>query len=589
MRLIAAFILGIGLGYVIFSIQHTSNFPVVDTEPVVQTETQQKERVIPASAQAVKKLPERSISTSASNINGVVSVELYGVGGKQVYRGQGVLVGSERTLILPIMALQNAKTGRVFDEHGNQYDIGNVIAINTHTGIVALKNNLSRGQYFKVSEDHSLYLGRDFVSQSLGGKNEGTITSSPIEQESGVLVFTAHFEKSLDLTGSALMDIENKYLIGIVIGDGQNSFDYDVVDSTAILKLLNSMPVTAPMSIAEFSSQYIEKTPAGVLAQVAAYVREHKWQKAIGLSEQLLEQDASYFGRLRVHLELSYYSRAKYLLESGRLSEARALLDKAINLMGENGQRAILYSMVEHKLGNFRKARDVLRQAVVFDPELEDAVNPMIRKLVHAELNQSVNSGSDADKIQMLNNELAYDQYNPVYHYILGKLYYRSGEYREAAESLSRAIYLDNQYEDELLPLLRAAQDKQDLPLLIEVPYRADGSSMHVDVYLNDSAEPFHFVLDTGATYTSISSDAAEQMGLSFSGNFITINTANGQISAPVINLESVSLNGATVHNVKTVMLSNLGGIDGLLGLNYLKHFNMEVDQTLGKISLSRK
>lgn len=265
------------------------------------------------------------------------------------------------------------------------------------------------------------------------------------------------------------------------------------------------------------------------------------------------------------------------------------MLDKAVNLMGENGQRAILYSIVEHKLGNYQKARDLLRQAVIFDSELVDTVNPMIRKLVDAELNQSINTGLDADKIQMLNNELAYDQYNPVYHYVLGKLYYRSGEYREAAESLSSAIYLDNSYEDELLPLLRAAQEKQDLPLLVEVPYRADGSSIHVEVYLNDSAEPFHFVLDTGATYTSISSDAAKQLGLSFGGNVISINTANGQISAPVINLQSVSLNGATVHNVQTVMLSNLGGVDGLLGLNYLKHFNMEVNQALGKISLSRK
>ena len=583
MRLIIVFILGVALGYGIFSVQHTYQLPVVETQSAIQIEVPQR------ATQVVQKTSEGSLLKSASNTSGVVRIELFGDGGKQKYRGQGVLIGQERTLILPMSVLQNARSGRVFDEHGNQYDIGNVISINTHTGIVALNNNFLQGKYLKVAEDHSLYLGRDFVSRSLGGKNEGSITSSPIEQESGVLVFTAHFKRSLDLTGSALLDQESNDLIGIVIGDGQNPFDYDVVDSTAILKLLNSMPVTTPISIAEFSSQYIEKTPAGVLAQVVAYVREGKWQKAIGLSEQLLEQDASYFSRLKDHLERAYYSQIKYLLESGKINEARSLLDRAVDLIGETGQRVILYSTLEHKLGNYRKARDMLRQAVVFDPELEDTVNPMIRKLVHVELNQSINSGSDLDKIQMLNNELAYDQYNPVFHYVLGKLYYRTGDYREAAESLSRAVYLDNQYEEELLPLIRAAQNKQDLPLLVEVPYRADGSSIHVEVYLNDSVEPFHFVLDTGATYTSISSDAAKQLGLSFSGNVITVSTANGQVSAPVINMQSVSLNGATVHNVQTVILSNLSGVDGLLGLNYLKHFNMEVDQVLGKISLSRK
>lgn len=202
MRLMIVFILGVAIGYGIFSIQHTYQLPVVETQPAIQIEVPQKATPV------VQKSPEESLLISASNTSGVVRVELFGDGGKRKYRGQGVLIGPERTLVLPMSVLQNSRSGRVFDEHGNQYDIGNVISINTHTGIVALKNNFSQGKYLEVSEDHSLYLGRDFASQSLGGKNKGTIISSPIEQESGVLVFTAHFEKSLGLTGSALLDPE---------------------------------------------------------------------------------------------------------------------------------------------------------------------------------------------------------------------------------------------------------------------------------------------------------------------------------------------------------------------------------------------
>lgn len=586
MRFIIVFLLGIAIGYGIFSIQHESNALFSTGQPVL-TSSPKVVKEVPASiAQKISKQHEISNTLRSS---GVVKVELYDGSGRQTFHGQGVIVGPAHALVLPASILSKAKTGSVFDADGGQYAIGNVIAVNQETGLVALQHYFKQSHALSVIAEESLYLGRDFVSLSLVGHHEGSIISSPIEQATGVIIYTAHFNQSMDVLGSALLDSEKKYLLGIVIGSGKNALEREVVDSTAILSLLNSIPMTVSMSIAEFSSEYNEKTPSGMFAQIASYMRDRKWQEAINLSEQLILEDILYFDRLKETLEEAYLSIVKKLVRMGKLNAAQDWLSRANSYLGDSVQNAILYSKIQYKLGNIKEARAALKQVVVSNPEHSDYVLAELRKIVHIELNQFNRRDFDEHKITLLNEEIDFDPNYPIYHYLLGKLYFRNGDYEASVESLYRAIYLDSSYEDELLPIINTAHEKSNLPELVEVPFTVDGKSIHVDVHLNNSATPFHFVLDTGASYTSISKAVADQLGLVFQGNAITLNTANGQITAPVVNLESVTLNGATVYNVQTVVLNKLNNIDGLLGLNFLSHFNMEMDHTNGKIGLSRR
>lgn len=592
MRLVIVFLLGVAVGYGIFSIQHERSVSIATIQsatPSLLSPPSLPSIVKETSDPAVKNTSEQPEIPKVVNSSGVVKVELYNGNGQQTFHGQGVIAGLARALVLPASVLRESRTGSVFDADGNQYAIGNVIAVNQETGIVALEHYFKKSHSLNVIEEESLYLGRDFVSLSLVGQHKGSIISSPIEQAVGVIVYTAHFSQSLDLLGSALLDTEKKYLLGIVIGEGENALEREVVDSTAVLNLLNSIPMTAPMSISEFSSEHIAKTPSGMFAQIASYMRANKWQEVIELSEQLIAIDALYFGRLKQNLEEAYASVIKGLYRLGKFSEAQEWLDRANSYLGDSAQHSILYSKIQYRLGNIKEARAALKQAIILNPELSGSILPELRRIVRAELNQFNRSDFDGSKIILLNEEIEFDPDYPMYHYLLGKFYFRKGDYEESIDSLYRAIYLDSSYENELLPVINAAQEKLDLPDLIEVPFTVTGKSIYVDVHLNKSLSPFHFVLDTGASYTSISKKVADQLGLFFHGNTITLNTANGQIIAPVTNLESVTLNGATVYNLQVVVLSNLDNIDGLLGLNFLSHFNMDMDHTNGKIGLSRR
>ena len=88
--------------------------------------------------------------------------------------------------------------------------------------------------------------------------------------------------------------------------------------------------------------------------------------------------------------------------------------------------------------------------------------------------------------------------------------------------------------------------------------------------------------LDTGATYILIPHHIAESLGYdpASSTERIPLTTASGVEIVPLITLESVSLLGRKVDNVKAVChdLPPTSHIDGLLGLSYFRNSRLKLD-----------
>jgi len=97
-------------------------------------------------------------------------------------------------------------------------------------------------------------------------------------------------------------------------------------------------------------------------------------------------------------------------------------------------------------------------------------------------------------------------------------------------------------------------------------------------------------VLDTGATYTMIPWYIAEELGYNpaASKEFISMTTASGTIEAPLITLDFVSILDMPVKNQQVIVhnLPESSHVDGLLGLNYLKHFKLTIDFKNGMLAL---
>jgi clan AA aspartic protease (TIGR02281 family) len=89
-------------------------------------------------------------------------------------------------------------------------------------------------------------------------------------------------------------------------------------------------------------------------------------------------------------------------------------------------------------------------------------------------------------------------------------------------------------------------------------------------------------VLDTGAAYTVIAWDVAKDIGYdpAISERRMPIITANGIIEAPLITVQSIHIRDLAAESVDVIChdIPEITGIEGLLGLSFLKHFRTLID-----------
>lgn len=121
----------------------------------------------------------------------------------------------------------------------------------------------------------------------------------------------------------------------------------------------------------------------------------------------------------------------------------------------------------------------------------------------------------------------------------------------------------------------------------IDVPHHGDRNHMLVSVRLNDRIDGT-FLLDTGATYVTLSSEMAKNLGIGLSGkNNVTVSLANGSnVSAQAVILESMQTGNARVNGVIAMVFPEPPhpGVDGLLGMSFLREFTIQLDPVNKKL-----
>jgi len=118
------------------------------------------------------------------------------------------------------------------------------------------------------------------------------------------------------------------------------------------------------------------------------------------------------------------------------------------------------------------------------------------------------------------------------------------------------------------------------------------GSVAMVQATLNNRRAA-KFVVDTGASYTLISNAVASDLGINLGSNPKTLpfQTANGLINAPIANMESISIGGLEIRNIAIAIHDAVPDpqVAGLLGLNFLSNFKMDIDTHKGVLHLEKK
>lgn len=133
---------------------------------------------------------------------------------------------------------------------------------------------------------------------------------------------------------------------------------------------------------------------------------------------------------------------------------------------------------------------------------------------------------------------------------------------------------------------------KRSSPDKISIPIEKNGQIVTVEATINQKTSA-RFVVDTGASFTMISSATARELDIDVSRNRPTIpfQTANGVIQAPLVSLESIDVGGMEVRNLTAAIhdFAPDSKISGLLGLDFLSSFRMDIDRDKGMLHLEKR
>ncbi len=123
-------------------------------------------------------------------------------------------------------------------------------------------------------------------------------------------------------------------------------------------------------------------------------------------------------------------------------------------------------------------------------------------------------------------------------------------------------------------------RSRGQIPASIAMPEGKKGVLLEADrlghyvVQGDVNGQTVTFLVDTGASGVSIPGKIAEELELTPGARF-PVTTANGTIMVYSTTLESLSIGELTRENVRASINSSMDGEVGLLGMTFLRHFEL--------------
>jgi clan AA aspartic protease (TIGR02281 family) len=113
------------------------------------------------------------------------------------------------------------------------------------------------------------------------------------------------------------------------------------------------------------------------------------------------------------------------------------------------------------------------------------------------------------------------------------------------------------------------------------------GGNFMVEVVFNNRVKAL-LMVDTGASLVTISERIAKQLGYRSNSNSaeIPFTTAGGMVWMPMVALDTVRVGGAEVDLVEASVNSQMGEMDGLLGMSFLGDYRVEMDTARSQMIL---
>ena len=322
--------------------------------------------------------------------------------------------------------------------------------------------------------------------------------------------------------------------------------------------------------------------------------------------------------RLEAHLNRENFEHAVQLYSDvySALSEAEsdqyrtAILDRS-RQFSSDGEHTKVISLLSKYTGLFFKDVPALKLLAYSQHQLQfyaDEIETLLLALNEAHLQQDIQKLNQALEYAVIAQDLAYVQDNDPESAVAfyQDLLLKRPDSAQLHLGLIRSIIRTGDIDSALTALdsvPNAADHLGKIARLREMalasrpangtlaPLRRAGNGFIVEARINASVR-VNLLIDTGASLTIIRPQALRRAGIGSNqiNSIRTLLTAGGDVKTPIYQLDSLSVGGETVAriDVGSIDLSGLKGIDGLLGMNYLSHFKITVNQDKPAILLLR-
>ena len=223
-----------------------------------------------------------------------------------------------------------------------------------------------------------------------------------------------------------------------------------------------------------------------------------------------------------------------------------------------------------------------------FETKQEEYYQARIHHLASEKLSALKGRGSWQAVVDFANEVRVQEPGYPPFMLAQAEAYVALGDF-ESADPLLRELLEISLYRDQARDLLAQI----DAAKLQEIAIKLDVMGEHylVNGIMNESSD-IRLMIDTGASLSVLTKTRFEEIESWTDPEYMgetLLNTAGGQINAPIYQFDRFEIDGFYVNDISFVVidLDNMRNYHGLLGMNFLKQFKFQIDQANNLLILS--
>jgi clan AA aspartic protease (TIGR02281 family) len=362
-------------------------------------------------------------------------------------------------------------------------------------------------------------------------------------------------------------------------------------------------PETAPVALA--TAVPVDDMATDPDLPVAAEVPVDELQQLLSASDldaavgyyEVLQRQADEAGAQRARQRL--LGHARELLGQQRHAPAEALLQRLLVAAWRDVEVRALLAEASYAQGDARAAIDQLYEARghAWDAETRNRLLRRIRVLAGGEAKALHDRGDQAGLLEFYQHLTQLEPDRAAYFIGLAGAQLALGDTGAAQRSLQLVMH-DPEHGAQVKSMLAQLQNTpSDRPPeaapaveVAGIPLQRRGNHFLVEARPGRGAS-LNLLIDTGASMTIVTPAALEQRGIRYTdtGRTGVFSTANGRVSAPIYRIDTLAVDDWEVRrlDVGVLDLGSRTDIDGLLGMNYLRHFQFFIDQNNSLLRLS--